>query len=35
MRNHYSEYITVHLTQQWKKKCQVGEERTKAIFTQK
>ena len=33
IRNQHTEDIAVNLIQQWKKECQVGEERTKARFT--
>ena len=35
IRNQHTEDIAVNLIQQWKKECQVAEERTKARFTQK
>ena len=35
IRNQHTEDIAVNLIQQWKKKCQAAEERTKAIFNQK
>ena len=33
IRNQNTEDIAVHLIQQWKKECQVAEQRTKASFT--
>ena len=35
IRNQHTKDIAVNLIQQWKKECQVAEERTKARFTQK
>ena len=35
IRNQHTEDIAVNLIQQWKKECQMAEERTKARFTQK
>ena len=35
IRNQHTEDIAVNLIQQWKKECQVAEERAKARFTQK
>ena len=35
IRNRHTKDIAVSLIQQWKKKCQAAEERTKAIFKQK
>ena len=35
IRNQHTEDIAINLIQQWKKECQVAEERTKVRFTQK